>query len=176
MGHSYARTLVLGVDRSPGALVAGVTSTWREGRHERRRIVVTLDGEVAARAAPEYALDEAGLLGVEVVALHAVPGGTKAETESAERNVAELLAGVRAESPRHRRPGGPTPARPAARDPRCDTDCRRPRGRAAAHPRPGRVEPIRGEEGDDRRGVPDGDGAEQPLHSAHPWPDVLVAA
>jgi nucleotide-binding universal stress UspA family protein len=82
-----------------GCPVAVVPPAWREGQQNGRPVVVALDGEVASRSALEFAFDEAELLGSDVVALHAVLDGTAEETESAERNVAELLAGVREDHP-----------------------------------------------------------------------------
>lgn len=82
-----------------GCPVVVVPPAWRQVRQEWRPVVVALDGDVAARAALEFAFEEAELLGSTVVALHAVTGTTPQERESAERDVAELLAGVREDHP-----------------------------------------------------------------------------
>ncbi len=82
-----------------GCPVVVVPPSWRQGRRDRLPVVVALDGEVASRAALELAFDEAAMLGCGVVALHAVAAAAPLDTESAERNVAELLAGVRADHP-----------------------------------------------------------------------------
>lgn len=82
-----------------GCPVVVVPPTWREGQHDRRPVVVALDGEVTSSAALDFAFDEAGRLGAEVVVLHAVPGQPAAATDVAERNVATLLAQARTEHP-----------------------------------------------------------------------------
>jgi nucleotide-binding universal stress UspA family protein len=81
-----------------GCPVVVVPPSWRQGRRDRLPVVVALDGETASHAALELAFDEAALLGSGVVALHAVTGDGP-EAESADRNVAALLAGVRADHP-----------------------------------------------------------------------------
>jgi nucleotide-binding universal stress UspA family protein len=86
-----------------GCPVVVVPPTWREVAQDRRPVVVALDGEVTSVAALDFAFDEAGLLGTEVVALHAVPDGRTNHAEAAAglagRNVAELLARVGAGHP-----------------------------------------------------------------------------
>jgi nucleotide-binding universal stress UspA family protein len=82
-----------------GCPVVVVPPSWRQGRRDRLPVVVALDGETASHAALELAFEEAALLGSGVVALHAVTGGGPGEAESADREVAALLAGVRAEHP-----------------------------------------------------------------------------
>jgi nucleotide-binding universal stress UspA family protein len=79
-----------------GCPVVVVPPTWRQGQHDRRPVVVALDGEPTCVDALNFAFDEAELLGAQVVALHAYPGGTAAQAATAERNVAELLARARA--------------------------------------------------------------------------------
>lgn len=82
-----------------GCPVVVVPPTWRRGQHERRPVVVALDGEITSVAALDYAFDEAGLLGAEVVALHAARIERPGQTGSGERNVAELLARASAGRP-----------------------------------------------------------------------------
>jgi nucleotide-binding universal stress UspA family protein len=100
-----ARLMVVGqhatawYDRLGRGPVVVVPPSWRQGRRDRLSVVVALDGETASHAALELAFEEAALLGSGVVALHAVTGGGPGEAESADREVAALLAGVRAEHP-----------------------------------------------------------------------------
>ncbi|GAB2577765.1 universal stress protein [Microlunatus antarcticus] len=82
-----------------GCPVVVVPPAWRQVEHERRPVVVALDGEAVSLATLDFALDEATFLGTEVVALHSVPGGTHGQTESAARNVVELLARAQVRHP-----------------------------------------------------------------------------
>jgi nucleotide-binding universal stress UspA family protein len=75
-----------------GCPVVVVPPTWRQGQQPGRPVVVALDGELTCQAALDLAFDEAAVLGAEVVALHADPGGAPGRSERAEQNVAALVA------------------------------------------------------------------------------------
>lgn len=79
-----------------GCPVVVVPPTWRRRQHERRPVVVALEGGLAAVPALDFAFDEAALLESEVVALHADTGGPPGLSEAAEHNIAELVGRARA--------------------------------------------------------------------------------
>jgi nucleotide-binding universal stress UspA family protein len=82
-----------------GCPVVVVPPTWDQHRQDGRPVVVALDGEVPSEDALTFAFDEAELFGSAVVALHALPERSAGGTEAAVRNIAELLAGARADHP-----------------------------------------------------------------------------
>ncbi len=83
--------------------VVVVPRRWEQGPMNRDPVVVALDGKSASQAVLQVAFKAAHLLTTSVVALHAMPASSWPRSVAAEeRNLSELLAGVKQENPEAR--------------------------------------------------------------------------
>lgn len=80
--------------------VVVVPSGWEQGPMNRHPVVVALDGKSATHAVLQTAFEAASLLRTSVVAVHAMPASSWPRSIAAEeRNLSEMLAGVKEENP-----------------------------------------------------------------------------